>query len=891
MDPVDWKLVLEAFEAVRELPEGQREARARELLSGRPELVGEVLALLGQRPPTEFVEPLGEPLSLEQVFGGGLAGTRVDGFELLEELGRGGMGVVYLAEQVALSRKVAVKVLPLARAAEEEARERFRREARAASRLDHPGLVRVLAFGEREQLAWYAMEWVDGRDLAAEVGHQREAASQRAHEPLLIPRFEDASYVEAVVRGVIQVAEALQHAHDQGVVHRDVKPQNVLVDRKGTFRLTDFGLAKDERFGSLTATGAMRGTPYYMSPEQVRMLRGAIDHRTDIYSLSVVLYEVLALRRPYEGRTSQEVLDRIVRSRAVPLREANPRVPRDLEVVCEKGMSKDPDARYASARDLAGDLRRFLRHEAILARAPGPGERLHRWLAEHRTAVIAFLLIAVASGIGAVVTQRLADRREIAELERLAEELDAEPDWSDVTDQLVELRNRIDRAPPNESAALESFALRLAEFRDEEGEAARAQLVRGLGGRTDDPDWAPYRVPHSTERILDALMRFERLRQVAPRDAMIAGWARAPIGTRLEVSVQFVQDGVAIDLADGSARVELTRLDPYRELEVVRLDLGAAPTARTVVEGPYRIRAVVPGVGHAEAFEWVFPDAAAYPVTLRIHPDAEAREGMVRIPGGELELRPRLPIRPDPNAPDDAYRHNGCLFLEGEEHVEPFFLDLACVTNADVLAYLDSSGADPPVHWISLGFDGTPESLASPVTVDRWLELPAVAITHEEANAYARFYGRRLPRHLELEVAVRGAQDGTWALGDPGADPAGPFANVNGPSLATQRLSLEAIYPGALEALEPADDPRFAQGPFGLRHAYGNVSVWSSSWFVWRFGDHLHPDPNSFLVFGSAYGMAVDGHAPDTHAPVGAGPDFARTTTGFRCAHSILVPN
>ncbi|MCI0589057.1 MAG: FG-GAP-like repeat-containing protein [Planctomycetes bacterium] len=337
-------------------------------------------------------------------------------FRILREIGRGGMGVVYLAEQVSLRRLVALKVLPAHLTLQAEAVERFHREASTAARLKHPGIVEVHAVGEEEGNHYFAMDFVEGTPLDRILARMREedfqalqgehvgaAVSTSAHRKVVAPAPAggdpsekrspssawNRTYIETVCRLVAQVADALEHAHRAGVVHRDVKPSNILVREDGAAVLTDFGLAREEGLPSITLTGDFAGTPYYVSPEQAMARRAPVDHRTDVYSLGVTLFEMLTLRRPFEGRTTQEVLGRIVGKQAPSPRKFNPLLPRDLVTIVLTAIDKDPDRRYATAGEFAADLRALLSFKPIAARPASVGTRALKFARRNLPATIA----------------------------------------------------------------------------------------------------------------------------------------------------------------------------------------------------------------------------------------------------------------------------------------------------------------------------------------------------------------------------------------------------------------------------------------------------------------------------------------------------------------------
>ncbi|MBI5432553.1 MAG: SUMF1/EgtB/PvdO family nonheme iron enzyme [Planctomycetes bacterium] len=359
-------------------------------------------------------------------------GERIGDYELIRELGHGSMGVVYLARQLSLDRRVAVKLLqPLSLFSVHQV-ERFRREAKSAARLNHPGLVQVPAVGEERGLRFFVMEYVPGRTL-----HEELESLRKRHTGGAPPASGDQlgtrdgrPYVEQAATIAALLADALEHAHQHGVIHRDVKPHNVLMTEDGSPMLADFGLAKDIVDQSLSREGDIAGTPSYMSPEQARADRERIDKRTDVFSLGVVLYEMLSLSRPFAGKSSHEVMQRIVTFEPPPLDTQNPRVPAELAVICRKAMEKRREDRYASAAEFAADLRRFLAGEPIHARPPTLAQTARRWVRRHRVLSASFAVGAVALVLGVGGSQLRTTLAKRAELPRIA--LVGVPDGVDV---------------------------------------------------------------------------------------------------------------------------------------------------------------------------------------------------------------------------------------------------------------------------------------------------------------------------------------------------------------------------------------------------------------------------------------------------------------------------
>jgi WD40 repeat protein len=322
-------------------------------------------------------------------------------YEIERELARGGMGVVFLARQISLNRRVALKMILAGQLADDTDVKRFYTEAEAAANLDHPGIVPIYEVGQHDGQHYFSMGFVDGQSLA-----QRLAAGP------LPPR----EAAELMAR----VADAIEYAHSRGVIHRDLKPGNILLDRDGHPRVTDFGLAKKvEGDSALTASGQIMGTPNYMPPEQAGGNRGEVGPAADVYALGATLYALVTGRPPFQAATAMDTVLQVIGEEPVPPRRLNAAIPRDLETIALKCLEKEPAKRYESTAALASDLRRFLNGEPIAARPVGPAERAWRWcrrnpaVAGLAAAVVVALVLgtAVASAFGIRATRNATRAR------------------------------------------------------------------------------------------------------------------------------------------------------------------------------------------------------------------------------------------------------------------------------------------------------------------------------------------------------------------------------------------------------------------------------------------------------------------------------------------------
>ena len=307
-------------------------------------------------------------------------------YELLEEIGRGGQGVVFRARQKSLNRTVALKVISLGQWASKAHLKRFRREAEAAASLDHPCIVPIYEVDERDGSCYFSMKFVEGGQL--------DEVTRR--EPMPIRR---------AVELIAKVARTVHYAHEHGILHRDIKPGNILLDAKGEPHLTDFGLARlVESESSVTHTLDVLGTPSYMAPEQAVGNNTAVSNATDVYGIGAVLYQLLTGHPPFAGGATYETIRLLLDTEPRQPRLLNPKIDRDLSTICLKCLEKDPKRRYSSALALAEDFERWLKHEPILARHTGIFTRRRKWVRRNPTsALLAASLVAFAAAAGWIV--------------------------------------------------------------------------------------------------------------------------------------------------------------------------------------------------------------------------------------------------------------------------------------------------------------------------------------------------------------------------------------------------------------------------------------------------------------------------------------------------------
>ena len=750
------------------------------------------------------------------------AGETVGDFRLVRFLGRGGMGQVWEAEQSGLRRRVALKFL-LGGRIDKRTVDYFLREARAGGRVQHPNVVGTIACGTTEGVEWIAQELVPGsRTLRDAIEDFRRDSS--------LP----ANYWRGVARLVEQVARGMQAAHEAGVVHRDLKPQNILVDDRDRPRIADFGLARVADETVLSKSGDVVGTWHYMSPEQASGRRGGVDHRSDVFSLGTVLYELLTLERPFNGDNEAMVAERIALWDPPDPRKLRSQCPRDLAVVALHALEKRPSARYQSMAEFAEDLRRFAADEPVRARPSSAWERSRKWARRNPAASMGMLVGAVALAAVstlAVVAWLQAARAEQGEAEALRKSADvlslsAQKDH----DELVAEASTLWPAEPALLARCEDWIARARRLVD----GAPADEARGLAAR---PSLADHK------RNLAAVQaRIEARRRSGASDEPEDAWWSQQL-ERLVASLELLQDEARGGLLSAGTSPAtgwgmLRRREECRTLrertlagEAVRRrwdealraiaaspryagaawpggrlapQLGLLPLEADPRSGLWEFLAVQTGAEPARGADGRFERDAAGQLRLT----EECGAVLVLLPGGMFRMGAQ---KDDPSAPNHDPQAEPPEGPVHEVRLSPWFVGKHEWTQAQWLRF---AGANPSTYQQQ----EYAKSLLHPVEAVSW---------HEVHGLLSRL-ALTLPTSAQWEQACRGGTDTPWSTGRERESLRGK-ANLADKTAADAGAAWTNIkdWPDLVDGwVVHAPVGTYPANPFGLHEVHGNVFEW-----------------------------------------------------------------
>lgn len=757
---------------------------------------------------------------------------RIGSYSIIDRIGRGGMGTVFRARQAGMRREVAIKVVRPDRRVIPDFLRRFDREAKLQGDLDHPGIVKIYDRGEADGQVYIAMELVAGRSLRDAIqrlsGEPDESPPPSDDEPESAPCLLPWSHPHSVPRAVRLVADlssAVAYAHGKGVTHRDLKPENVMIGSGGEPRIIDFGLASEISLETSGPGTIGLGTLAYLPPDRISGT-SIPGWRSDVWALGVILYEVLLLRRPFQGEDEDGLRASIASGRYPRPSALRPALAGDLERVLDRALARDAADRYEHAAELEQDLRRFLAGVPVAAGSIGSAERAVRHLRRHKRRYFIGACLAGVIASAVMISGRRERRRVEADLLRQAEAplpaLIADTDSVDRDLIKAVLSRQVPASVLERSEDLSSSTRsRLIELRAEWEKTIRGVHSRALRRIEDGKGSAPgvpieeFRPPSEPEifrAVETAVLAASALADGDLPDASLASFPTLTI-TGFYAGADVARTTVApLNLVTGM---------PGDPILTVHGPLNAQP----IPPGFYMIRVAVPGVGLAEYIRDL-PRSAEEVIHPRVLPIGPMTSAMCRIPGGRYTVGQRFEAA-DPNR--DLYAARALEFPE-------FYMDRYETTCAEYRDFLLAQPSDVRPSLFPKTWGRSLEDYDA-----AWDRTPVRGVSWMAAQLYAEFRGKRLPTWQEWQVAALGPDHFLY-----------PWGKEAGDIAARSTVGLKREAPPPAVGSSPLD-----QGPFGLFDCFGSVREWTAIPLLVRAGDHVYPHMGWRVTQGYSHSQSV----------------------------------